>query len=125
MSRYLAGYGAQSLPVTDISALRRALVAAGPMSDGDALAVALRLKALADPARAKIMSCSVQLAGRRAESAAQLAAALSLSDGTASPRPQPRKRRLRSPGMHVFHRYNSKPCKRKRQPELPRLIREP
>jgi hypothetical protein len=35
-------------------------VAAGPMSDEDALHVALRLKALADPVRVKIVSfCSV------------------------------------------------------------------
>ncbi|MBU8834641.1 transcriptional regulator, partial [Mycolicibacterium goodii] len=47
----------KSLPVIDISApVCCAPVAAGPLSDGDALAVALRLKVLADPARVKIMS---------------------------------------------------------------------
>ncbi|MBL7660358.1 transcriptional regulator, partial [Escherichia coli] len=57
--------------------------AAGPMSDGDALAVALRLKALADPARVKIMSYLFSSpAGEQVSG--QLAAALSLSDGTVS-----------------------------------------
>lgn len=47
----------KALPVIDISApVCCAPVAAGPIGDDDALAVALRLKALADPARVKIMS---------------------------------------------------------------------
>jgi ArsR family transcriptional regulator, arsenate/arsenite/antimonite-responsive transcriptional repressor len=47
----------KTLPTIDISApVCCAPVAAGPMSDEDALHVALRLKALADPARVKIMS---------------------------------------------------------------------
>jgi DNA-binding transcriptional ArsR family regulator len=47
----------KALPVIDISApVCCAPVAAGPMSDAAALEVALRLKALADPARVKIMS---------------------------------------------------------------------
>ena len=47
----------KTLPMIDMSApVCCAPVAAGPMSDDDALHVALRLKALADPARVKIMS---------------------------------------------------------------------
>ena len=47
----------KTLPTVDMSApVCCAPVAAGPMSDVDALHVALRLKALADPARVKIMS---------------------------------------------------------------------
>ncbi len=47
----------KTLPTIDISApVCCAPVAAGPMTDDDALEVALRLKALADPARVKIVS---------------------------------------------------------------------
>ena len=47
----------KALPVIDISApVCCAPMAAGPMSDAAALEVALRLKALADPARVRIMS---------------------------------------------------------------------
>ena len=47
----------KALPIVDTTApVCCAPVAAGPMSDDDALQVALRLKALADPARVKIMS---------------------------------------------------------------------
>ena len=50
----------KTLPMIDMSApVCCAPVAAGPMSDDDALHVALRLKALADPARVKIMSIAV------------------------------------------------------------------
>ncbi len=47
----------KALPVIDISEpVCCAPVAAGRMTDDDALQIALRLKALADPARVKIMS---------------------------------------------------------------------
>ncbi|SKX88578.1 Putative transcriptional regulator, ArsR family [Mycobacteroides abscessus subsp. bolletii] len=47
----------KALPLVDTSApVCCAPVAAGPMSDDQALEVALRLKALADPVRVKIMS---------------------------------------------------------------------
>ncbi|COX14775.1 ArsR family transcriptional regulator [Mycobacterium tuberculosis] len=100
----------KSLPVIDISApVCCAPVAAGPMSDGDALAVALRLKALADPARVKIMSYLFSSpAGEQVSG--QLAAALSLSDGTVSHHlAQLRKAGLvisDRRGMHVFHRVH-------------------
>lgn len=100
----------KSLPVIDISApVCCAPVAAGPMSDGDALAVALRLKALADLARVKIMSYLFSSpAGEQVSG--QLAAALSLSDGTVSHHlAQLRKAGLvisDRRGMHVFHRVH-------------------
>lgn len=47
----------KSLPVIDMSTpVCCAPVAAGPLSDDDALQIAMRLKALADPVRVKIMS---------------------------------------------------------------------
>ena len=48
----------KTLPMIDISApVCCAPVAAAPVDDDAALDVALRLKALADPARVKLMSC--------------------------------------------------------------------
>ena len=47
----------KSLPVLDVSApVCCSPLAAGAMSDADALQVALRLKALADPVRVRLMS---------------------------------------------------------------------
>ena len=47
----------KALPVLDITApVCCAPLAAGPMSDDDALELALRLKALADPVRVRLMS---------------------------------------------------------------------
>lgn len=47
----------KALPLLDTSApICCAPVAAAPMSEGDALEVALRLKALADPVRVRLMS---------------------------------------------------------------------
>lgn len=47
----------KSLPVLDMRApVRCATLAAGPVGAGDALAIALRLKALADPVRVQLMS---------------------------------------------------------------------
>ncbi|OBK48998.1 Rv2640c family ArsR-like transcriptional regulator [Mycobacterium kubicae] len=98
----------KSLPVIDISApVCCAPVAAGPMSDEDALAVALRLKALADPARVKIMSFLFSSSAGE-EISGELAAALDLSDGTVSHHlTQLRRAGLvisDRRGMHVFHR---------------------
>ena len=74
----------KTLPVVDITAPACcAPLAAGPMSDDDALRVALRLKALADPARVKIMSllfCSP--AGE--QNTGELAAVLGLTESTVS-----------------------------------------
>ncbi|OSC36591.1 Rv2640c family ArsR-like transcriptional regulator [Mycobacterium decipiens] len=100
----------KSLPVVDISApVCCAPVAAGPMSDEDALAVALRLKALADPARVKIMSYLFSSSAGE-EISGELAAVLNLSDGTVSHHlAQLRKAGLvvsDRRGMHVFHRVH-------------------
>lgn len=74
----------KALPAVEISAPACcAPMAAGPMSDDDALAIALRLKALADPARVKIMS--LLLSGADGEhNSGELARALGLSESTIS-----------------------------------------
>ncbi len=58
-------------------------VAAGPISDDDALKVALRLKALADPARVKLMSYLFASAAGE-ENSGDLAATLKLTESTVS-----------------------------------------
>ena len=74
----------KTLPMIDMSApVCCAPVAAGPMSDDDALHVALRLKALADPARVKIMSYLFSSSSGEENSGA-LAAALGLTESTVS-----------------------------------------
>ncbi len=74
----------KTLPLVDISApVCCAPVAAGPMTDDDALQVALRLKALADPARVKIMSLLFGAAAGEANSG-DLAGALGLTESTVS-----------------------------------------
>jgi DNA-binding transcriptional ArsR family regulator len=77
------------------------------MSDDDALAVALRLKALADPVRVKIVSYLFSSSAGE-EISGELAAVLRLSDGTVSHHlTQLRKAGLvisDRRGMHVFHR---------------------
>ncbi|MGE5697425.1 MAG: Rv2640c family ArsR-like transcriptional regulator [Candidatus Sericytochromatia bacterium] len=96
------------LPTVDISApVCCAPVAAGPMSDDDALQVALRLKALADPARVKIMS--LLFASRENEAnSGELAAALGLTESTVSHHlSQLRRAGLVGSdrrGMNVYHR---------------------
>jgi DNA-binding transcriptional ArsR family regulator len=98
----------KTLPTIDISEpVCCAPVAAGPMSDDDALHVALRLKALADPARVKIMS---YLFSSRAgeENSGDLAKALRLTESTVSHHlTQLRRAGLVESGrrgMNVYHR---------------------
>lgn len=98
----------KSLPVVDISApVCCAPVAAGPMSDDDALAVALRLKALADPARVKIMSLLFSSPAGE-ENGGELAAVLGLTESTVSHHlSQLRRAGLVESdrrGMNVYHR---------------------
>jgi ArsR family transcriptional regulator len=98
----------KALPLIDTTApVCCAPVAAGPMSDADALEVALRLRALADPARVKIVSFLFSSAAGE-ESSGDLAAALGLSESTASHHlSQLRKTGLvvsERRGMNVFHR---------------------
>ena len=98
----------KTLPVIDISApVCCAPVAAGPMSDDDALRVALRLKALADPARVKIMSLLFSSSAGE-ENSGELAAVLKLTESTVSHHlSQLRKAGLVESdrrGMNVYHR---------------------
>jgi len=98
----------KTLPTVDMSApVCCAPVAAGPMSDEAALEVALRLKALADPMRVKIMSCLFSSAARE-ETSGDLAAVLLLSESTVSHHlGQLRRAGLvesERRGMNVFHR---------------------
>ncbi len=82
-------------------------VASGPMSDADALQIALRLKALADPARVKILSFLFS-SSTGEEFSGELAAVLDLSESTVSHHlTQLRKAGLVESdrrGMNVFHR---------------------
>jgi ArsR family transcriptional regulator, arsenate/arsenite/antimonite-responsive transcriptional repressor len=98
----------KALPVIDTTApVRCAPVAAGPMSDADALQIALRLKALADPARVKIVSYLFSSSAGE-EISGELAAVLDLSESTVSHHlSQLRKAGLvvsDRRGMNVFHR---------------------
>lgn len=98
----------KALPVIDMSApVCCAPVAAGPISDADALQVAMRLKALADPVRVKMMS--LLFSSRPGEeTSGDLAAVLDLSESTVSHHlGQLRKAGLvisDRRGMNVFHR---------------------
>jgi ArsR family transcriptional regulator, arsenate/arsenite/antimonite-responsive transcriptional repressor len=98
----------KTLPTIDISApVCCAPVAAGPMTDDDALHVALRLKALADPARVKIMSYLLSSAAGE-ENSGDLAKALNLTESTVSHHlSQLRRAGLVESdrrGMNVYHR---------------------
>jgi ArsR family transcriptional regulator, arsenate/arsenite/antimonite-responsive transcriptional repressor len=98
----------KALPVIDMSnPVCCAPVAAGPMSDADALQVAMRLKALADPARVKIMSYLFSSPAGE-ENSGQLAAVLDLSESTVSHHlAQLRRAGLVESdrrGMNVYHR---------------------
>lgn len=98
----------KTLPTIDISApVCCAPVASGPMSDDDALQVALRLKALADPARVKIMSQLFSSAVGE-ENSGELAQALGLTESTVSHHlGQLRRAGLVESarrGMNVYHR---------------------
>ena len=98
----------KTLPTIDISEpVCCAPVAAGPMSDEDALQVALRLKALADPARVKIMSYLFSSTAGE-ENSGDLSNALGLSESTVSHHlSQLRRAGLVESdrrGMNVYHR---------------------
>lgn len=98
----------KSLPLVDMSApVCCAPVAAGPMGDEAALEVALRLKALADPARVKLMSLLFS-SSTNEENSGDLADAVGLSESTVSHHlTQLRKAGLvesERRGMSVFHK---------------------
>ena len=98
----------KTLPVIDTSApVCCPPVAAGPMSDEDALQVAVRLKALADPARVKIMSYLFS-SDSGEQNSGDLARELGLSESTVSHHlSQLRRAGLVESdrrGMNVYHR---------------------
>jgi ArsR family transcriptional regulator len=98
----------KALPVIDATApVCCASVASGPMSDDDALQIAVRLKALADPVRVKIVSYLFS-SSTGEEISGQLAAVLDLSESTVSHHlTQLRKAGLvvsDRRGMNMFHR---------------------
>ena len=98
----------KALPLVDITAPACcAPLAAGPVSDDDALQVALRLKALADPARVKIMSLLFGSAAGE-QNTSELAAVVELSESTVSHHlGQLRNAGLvesQRRGMNVYHR---------------------
>ncbi len=74
----------KALPVIDVSApICCAPIAAAPTDEDTALQLALRLKALADPARIRLMSILLTARGNGV-CTCDLAAAIGLSDGTVS-----------------------------------------
>lgn len=97
----------KSLPLVDMSApVCCAPVAAGPLGDEAALEIALRLKALADPARVKLMSLLFS-SSTDEENSSDLARAVGLGESTVSHHlTQLRKAGLvqsERRGMNVFH----------------------
>lgn len=98
----------KALPVIDLSGpVCCAPVAAGPVNDEAALEVALRLKALADPARVKLMSLLLSSPAGE-ENSGVLAARVDLTESTVSHHlSQLRKAGLVESdrrGMNVYHR---------------------
>ncbi|MEU1960488.1 Rv2640c family ArsR-like transcriptional regulator [Nocardia sp. NPDC019255] len=98
----------KTLPMIDMSApVCCAPVAAGPVDDAAALAVALRLKAIADPVRVKLLSLLLTSAAGE-ENSGDLATAVGLSESTVSHHlGQLRKAGLvesERRGMNTFHR---------------------
>lgn len=101
----------KALPVIDTTApVCCAPVAAGPMTDADALQIALRLKALADPVRVKIVSLLFSSPAGE-EKSGDLASSLGLSESTVSHHlTQLRKAGLvvsDRRGMNMFHRVRT------------------
>jgi ArsR family transcriptional regulator, arsenate/arsenite/antimonite-responsive transcriptional repressor len=98
----------KTLPTIDISApVCCAPVAAGPLDDDSALAIALRLKALADPVRVKLVSLLFS-STEGAVCSGDLASAVGLTESTVSHHlSQLRKAGLvasQRRGMNVYHR---------------------
>jgi len=98
----------KALPVIDMSApVCCPPVAAGPVDDDAALEVALRLKAIADPARVKLMSLLLTSPADE-ENSGDLSVAVGLSESTVSHHlGQLRKAGLvesERRGMNTFHR---------------------
>jgi DNA-binding transcriptional ArsR family regulator len=98
----------KSLPTVDLSApVCCAPVAAGPLDDAAALEIALRLKALADPVRVKLVS--LLFGSDEGEvCSCDLAAAVDLSESTVSHHLSQLRRaglvESERRGMNVYHR---------------------
>ncbi|MGN7781707.1 Rv2640c family ArsR-like transcriptional regulator [Mycolicibacterium sp. 22603] len=98
----------KALPTIDVSApVCCSPVAAGPVEDDAALEIALRLKALADPVRVKLMS--LLFSSREGEvCSCDLAAAVELSESTVSHHLSQLRRagfvESERRGMNVYHR---------------------
>ena len=98
----------KSLPTVDMSApVCCSPVAAGPVSDRSALEIALRLKALADPVRVKLVSLLFSSVAGEVCSC-DLAAAVELSESTVSHHLSQLRRaglvESERRGMNVYHR---------------------
>ncbi|MGW5317879.1 Rv2640c family ArsR-like transcriptional regulator [Nocardia thailandica] len=98
----------KALPVIDMSApVCCAPVAAAPVNDAAALEVALRLKALADPVRVRLMSLLLTIPAGE-QNSGDLAAAVGVGESTVSHHlGQLRKAGLvesERRGMNTFHR---------------------
>jgi ArsR family transcriptional regulator len=98
----------KTLPMVDISApVCCAPVAAGPLDDAAALEIALRLKALADPVRVKLVSLLFSSTAGE-ECSCDLAAAVGLTESTVSHHLSQLRRaglvESERRGMNVYHR---------------------
>ncbi|MBI5337248.1 MAG: helix-turn-helix transcriptional regulator [Mycolicibacterium rufum] len=98
----------KALPMIDMSApVCCAPVASGPMSDADALQIALRLKALADPVRVKLMSLLFS-STEGEQNSGDLARTLEVTESTVSHHLSQLRRaglvESERRGMSVFHR---------------------
>jgi ArsR family transcriptional regulator, arsenate/arsenite/antimonite-responsive transcriptional repressor len=98
----------KALPMVDTSApVCCAPVAAGPLDDSAALEIALRLKALADPMRVKLVSLLFSSEDGE-ECSCDLAAAVDLSESTVSHHLSQLRRaglvESERRGMNVYHR---------------------
>ncbi|MET9490962.1 Rv2640c family ArsR-like transcriptional regulator [Nocardia sp. NPDC006630] len=98
----------KALPIIDMSApVCCSPVAAGPIDDDAALAVALRLKAIADPVRVKLMSLLLTSPAGE-ENTGELAVAVRLAESTVSHHlGQLKKAGLiesERQGMNIYHR---------------------
>ena len=101
-------YMPKTLPVVDMTApLRCSPVAAGPIDDDAALDIALRLKALADPVRVKLVSLLFS-SDAGAVCGCDLATAVELSESTVSHHLSQLRRagivESERRGMNVYHR---------------------
>ena len=98
----------KTLPVLDMSApVCCSPVAAGPVGDDAALEIALRLKALADPVRVKLVSLLFS-SGAGEECSCDLAASVGLAESTVSHHLSQLRRaglvESERRGMDVYHR---------------------